>query len=378
MMLSRVSRCDNLAVLADGAPPRDQHADELDRDDLTDKATPAPRKMRRLGAFGHFTIVQIWIAMIAGVVASGLTVLVGHLAAHPSQADQLQAFEQQQGALGYTPVRQLIGDLRDDGTQSYVFVMRSNANALLNGARGTSSDRVIILDDDDGTLHVAFSFQPAGSVLSSSEIKRDVEGLPPSQARRAARALAQPNPYLARIDGLMDVDGAGRLEVVGSWNDYAMQAVNPRPFVIAWDPGRLRYVMSPLVTDRLEASRLITKVRNPGLVGRIVRSRYVRPQTLHDIRTGAAFRSLIVDDYAAVIHNGHLVLVAAYVVRGIDFEDERLWEIVPYRLYGTATDPAVFDCAMRDLFMGPPGPPSFSVAGAALAAWRASAATAGC
>jgi hypothetical protein len=371
-------RCDNVVVMADDDTTDGSAAEANDRGDPPHETAPTRRKLRLLGAFARLTATQIWVAMIAVVVGSVLTLVIGHLLAHPTAADQLEQFEQQQGAEGYTPVRQLVGDLRGDGTKSYVFVMRSDAVAQLAASRGSHSDRVIVLDDDHGSVHVVFSFQPSGSVLSAGEIRKATKGLSPGQARQSAKALARPNPYVARLDSLMDVDGAGRLEVVGSWNDFAMQAVDPRPFEIAWDSARQRYVMSSLLKNALEAQRSIARVRNPGLVGRILRPRYVQAQTLRDIRTGTAFRSLVVDDYALAIRGGHLVLVAAYVVRGMDFADEQLWQIIPYRLYQTAADPALFDCARRNLFMGPPRPPSFSIAGDALATWRASADTAGC
>jgi hypothetical protein len=312
------------------------------------------RKVRPLQRFASLTLAQIWIAIIAGSVGSGLTLLVAKLSSEPSIADQIQHFEEQQGQQGYTPVTQLSGDLRGDGTTTYVFVMRSETAARSQGFHGPS-DRLFVLDDDGGSLKVSFEFQPAGQVASTSQLKQALKGKTPAEKRAAQAGLTTPDPYFARVDGTFDVSGTGTLDVAGSWNNLAMdQYVDPRPFVISWDASRQQYMQAPVLSSRQQLKYTLAKVSKPGVVARFLRSGYLDPVTLHDTSTGASFRSQDVDDYSLVNWKGHSVLVAAYVARAPDSADERLWQVVPYSLAGFG-DPGsqAGACAYQPIFMRP-------------------------
>jgi hypothetical protein len=343
---------------------------ESERERSEDKEAPRPKRLLR--GFASLTITQIWIAIIAGSVGSGLTLLVAKLSSTPTIADQIQKFERQQGIDGYTVVRELTGDLRGDGTTSYVLVMRSNKVEQFPN-NGTLSDRLFILDDRSGNLDVGFAFQAAGEIPSTSSLRQFTKGLSPKLARQTLSGLRRPSPWVARVDRLVDIGGVGRLDAVGSWNYYAMeQYVYPRPFVIWWNAADQRYVMSAVLASSEQVRYSLAKVRSPGDIGRLLRSGYVRAITLRDPETRATFRSVDVNDYAPVMWKGHLVLVAAYVLRAPDFADERLWQAVPYSLGGANGSESVGeDCAYRTIFMRP-RPGGGSPGQEALAAWRSS------
>jgi hypothetical protein len=341
-------------------PPVHQRADNQQHG----SSSQAGRSRLLLERLGMFTLAQVSATIIAMLVGAGLALLGSALLTKPTTAQQIQEFELRQGAEGYTLVQELSGDLRGDGTESFALLMRNGAGERFPLPKA-NSDRLFIFDDNNGTLRQAFEFQPA---VAHGETGDAIE------------------PYVGRIDGLFDAFGTGRQDIVGSWNYYLIaggQYAAPRPFVISWNIARGRYEMTPILKADVARSA-ITKVRNPGIAGRVERPGYLNPLTLHDVNSSATFTSVDAEDYAPTMRNGHLVLVAAYVLRGPGLLEDTLWQVVPYSLQqavdvqtAVATETSGSPCSTAPIFMHPGGQPynDYTPAAAALATWRTSGPT---
>jgi hypothetical protein len=52
----------------------------------------------------------------------------------------------------------------------------------------------------------------------------------------------------AGVPTVGDLDDNGRPEIIGGWEELAMEPIWPRPVVIAWDDGKGAYRIAPLLS----------------------------------------------------------------------------------------------------------------------------------
>jgi hypothetical protein len=322
-----------------GPGEHEERALQASDEDLVAAQGSRPRR------FLVWTASNAWIALLGVIVVAlaGLTWTV--VKPKPgSLASQLETLRQERAKTGLQEVRRLRADLHGGGRASLVLGFRDRR--LLDPRtinREIISDRLDILDEDDrGKLNIRFSYQPRSFTIARIDT-------------RVQRVL--------RLEDPIDLDRDGRRDVVGAWEDFGMEPFGPRPFLVSWDAGRQKYVMSPLLTDKPD----LGPVPKMGSYARYVRAGYEEPTTIRSVDPGPPFRSYAVEDFKLIHFPGAPLLIAVYLARATSHADIRLYEARGYAVYNTASNPRALPCGQR-VFLRPPF--SADLAAQAVRVWR--------
>jgi hypothetical protein len=280
----------------------------------------------RLGALIATAVVTTLISLLVGVLVEryGLFNFVG---TPPTISEQLQAVRHAEAVNQRRVVASERLQLHGDGSLSYLLVFRDNAlpfraTEAFPRNRPVRSDLVRIYDIHGGRLRLAFAFEP-----------------PPAAPPRY-EAFA----FLPR--SVEDIDGDGKNEIVGSWNFWGMEPVEPAPVAISWDDARAQYSTIPLLsspksTYRLHGKRQVTRFLLPpsGGYAHDVRHNYLRPTVLRDRTSGTTVTAFAAEDFFITkTRFFSRVVVAAYIVKARYHADVSAVQLIPwgFNLYGTS------------------------------------------
>jgi hypothetical protein len=161
------------------------------------------------------------------------------------------------------------------------------------------------------------------------------------------------NPFLFRPVLVDDLDGNGRVEIVGAWEIVYMLPEFPVPVVVVWNDAEGRYEIHAV-------SQRPRLVRSRGLWARTVRERYVRVTLLENEVDGSEVRGWATQDFTVdKSASGGVVLVAGYpVVQAIHAGPPKRVQLVAWSLDLLSARPSIFECApyglgASSLFLSP-------------------------
>lgn len=177
--------------------------------------------------FGWVTLT----AIVSAVVAVIATVTLQHpldelLHDTRTVAEQIDAIEHQAAAHGaYVQVRE--ADLRGPGLRS--LIVNSSDTRFVTDSYAPRSDRLVIYDvvgvGDRARLVKRWSFSPRPAFNGSL-------------------------PWLFELQSIQDIRGDGEVDITGSLRTRNGAHPLDVPILIRWDPGRLRYTITPLINVR--------------------------------------------------------------------------------------------------------------------------------
>jgi hypothetical protein len=237
--------------------------------------------------------VAIWLSGIASAVLGGLLVEgAKSLLATPSLAAQLRTFVRQETREGRIAVADRRLELAGPGLWSRVVLMRDP------GPRG--SDHLFVLDEREGDLGVAFTFEPRASAPPpvSKVLKRTF----PLRRKVVTNRL--------RLAGVADLSGDGNPDVLLVLDDgepYLRYA-----FVLSYDTLH-GYRLTPFVADHFQVGPPDKLTRpNALLMGAL----YQHPlRTISDSRRRVpSFRTRGADSFALILTEGRPYVAAGFVV----------------------------------------------------------------
>jgi hypothetical protein len=217
-------------------------------------------------------------------------------------------------------------DLHGNGQFSYVLVIRSRNLPWIARRPIPVGDVLLIFDvNGAGRLKLAFKFEP-----------RTMSG----------RNFAA---YVFQSQTIEDVDGDGKLDLVGAWYQFAMAPIWPAPVVLTWDDARNRYVMRALVGAPYvnpNHRSILVKARGGSATSRRA-SVYDKPRVLVDRFSEARVPVYAVEDF--ILSSGRFaprVLVAGYAVHKSYEADAGEDEIVPWAFTLLGSDVQTYPCSL--------------------------------
>jgi hypothetical protein len=151
------------------------------------------------------------------------------------------------------------------------------------------SDEIRIYDTIGGALRLAFRFLPQGP----GQVQQLPEGDWPG--------------FRFRASPIADIDGDGRLEVVGTFERVTLASgPMPTPVLISWDDGEQRYRLAPLIPDppQLPDSSAAEHAQFTG---------YTKPTMFQDRYTDHKVLAYATDHYKIITNRPDAFLVAAYL-----------------------------------------------------------------
>jgi hypothetical protein len=282
------------------------------------------------------TVVTSVIAGFIGAVVAryGLFDFLGERA---SVAQQLERIRHEEALQFRRVVFSERVDLHGNGELSYFLVFRHNNVPPHSGSLRSESDEIRIYDlATQGKLELKFRFEPS--------MKFPYNAL-----------------YVFQPRSTRDVDGDGKRDVLGAWELFAMEPVEPVPTLIEWDDDTSKYVMFPLLnqptTRGLGGLVQPLLLRPHGLYAHDVRHAYTKPVVLHDKATGTRLAGYAAEEFllSSSRFSQH-VLVAAYVVHQRFHASIATLQVLPWTfdLLGTAKiEYPCYDRQQRPLLFSP-------------------------
>jgi hypothetical protein len=276
-----------------------------------------------------------WFA--AGIATTLVGIFVGAVAQRygvfdfvgkpPSVAVQLDEVVGRAAASGEFVVALKRTDLHGTGESSYFMVLRAESTLLQRYRYGRDVSDEVRVYDVDGTnkLRLRYKFHPRGSSYL----------------------------WVFRTESIGDLDGNGVPEVIGAWEQIAMEPIWPRPVVLGWSPTDSRYEMHPILATNPPDKYGYTPSR-PQLVKATpangyaagIRRFYVSPTRLQDSSNGTVFSSYAVEDFFVIRSRFGVALVAGFYVAGAGHADTDTVEMLAWSVNFALPAPAA-DAALK-------------------------------